>query len=348
MKIKIFNQEILNRSAKNFCKKDSWVFKKELNKKICPSYIYKFNNIKIFSDGSIGTFNLTIIKDYLKINSISKFKLLKFLCLLIFYFVNYLKFELFSYKNIEIIENAYIIYDRHSKNYFHWVCDVLPKLSLNKNLLNKKFPVILPSFSTTFQAESLNLLGIKKIELHNKKTFLVKKAIYIAELYPSGNPRPKIFKTFKKNVLSKVIFNPNKKRKIYISRKLSNRRTLFNEGLFEKKLKLIGFEIHNFENYKFSKQVKISAESKIIIGLSGSGLINFIWMPQGSKVIDIRTKDRSVNAFFAMSDLLKIKYFYYWSKFENFFGNVTHSNYKIVFSHFFEKFIKQQVKLNKH
>ena len=172
---------------------------------------------------------------------------------------------------------------------------------------------------------------------------MIKKAIYISELYPSGNPRPAIFKSLKKRIKKKVLFDRNKKRKIYISRRFSLRRNLINEDIFEQKLKLIGFEIHNFQNYKFSKQVKISSEARIMLGISGAGLVNLIWMRAGSKIIDIRPKDPSLNAFFVMAELFKIKYYYYWVKFQHLLGSSTHSNYKLNFNDFFNKFIKEKI-----
>lgn len=335
MKKKILNSEILNRSLKNIKINDREIFKHEIYKKISPSYLYTLNNIKVFSNGYLGIFfNIKVICDFLKINSISRFKYLKLIILFIYYFFNLIKFFFIPEKQVKI-ECAYIIHDRHSQNYFHWVCDVLPKICLNKKKFNTKCPLILPKFKTKFQKESLNLLGVEYIEIQSNKTFFINKVFYISELYPSGNPRPKVFKNFKQKILEKIYPNLKKKRKIYISRKFAQRRKLINEHDLETKLKKMGFEIHNFENYTFSKQVRLSAESKIIIGLNGAGLINFMWMSPKSKVIDIRPKDKSLNAFFGISDIFDIRYCYYWSKFEKFsFKNVTHSNYIIDISHF--------------
>jgi capsular polysaccharide biosynthesis protein len=342
MKKKIFKSVILKRKNKSIAKKDFYIFRNELSKKINNAYYYILKDIYILPDGTILSSNCKIIIDYLKINSISRFKLLKTVILLIIYLKKFISIYLFPRKN-HIIEKAYIIHDRHSKNYFHWVCDVLPKICLGKNILDKKCSVVLPQYETKFQRESLKLLGIKRIiSLHNK-TILIKKAIYISELYPSGNPRTAIFKSLKKKIKKKVLFDRSKKRKIYISRRFALRRNLINEDIFEQKLKLIGFEIHNFQNYKFSKQVKIASEARIMLGISGAGLTNLIWMPAGSKIIDIRPKDQSLNTFFVMADLFKIKYYYYWVKSQYLLGSSTHSNYKLNFNVFFNKFIKEKI-----
>ncbi len=56
-------------------------------------------------------------------------------------------------------------------------------------------------------------------------------------------------------------------------------------------------------------------------GVSGAGLINLIWMRPGSKVIDIRPRDKTLNGLFVMADIFNINYEYYWCEDKNFISN---------------------------
>jgi hypothetical protein len=322
----------------NFQKKDRRLFVKEIKKRIPNSYIYFLNNIQITSNGYIRNISYTLIADFLKFTSLSRFKLLKKIYLIIIYIKN-----IFLYKKVEFenLKDAVFIHDRHSKNYFHWVCDILPKICIKKKYIKKTDLFILPSFKTDFQKESLKLIGVKNIyQLHEKNYLKIKNLKYISELYPSGNPSPDIFIKMRNKILSNFRIK-SKNRKIYISRKKSQRRRMINEIYFEKQLTLFGFEVHSMEEYNFKKQVQICAESKIILGLNGAGLLNSIWMQPGSKIIDIRVKnDDTVNPIFSISQLLNIHYYYYLCDTQFFCGNTTHSDYKVDFKDFFLKFNK--------
>lgn len=336
----IIKSQLLKRKypTLNFQKKDRKLFIKEIKKSIPNSYIYFLNNIQIIPNGYIRNISYTLIKDFLKFSSLSRFKLLKKTYLILIYIKN-----IFLYKKVEFkdLEDAVFIHDRHSTNYFHWICDVLPKICINKKYIKKSDLFILPYFKTNFQKESLKLIGVNNIyQLHKKNYLKIKKLKYISELYPSGNPSPDIFIKMRSKILSNIRIK-SKNRKIYISRKKSQRRRMINEIYFEKQLSSYGFEIHCMEEYNFTKQVQICAESRTIIGLNGAGLLNFIWMQPGSKVIDIRLKnDDTVNPIFSISQFLNIHYYYYLCDTRFFFGNTTHSDYKVDFKDFFFKFAK--------
>jgi hypothetical protein len=319
----------------NFSKKDKKLFAKEIKKKIPNSYIYFLNNIEILPSGYIKNISYNLIKDFLKFTSLSRFKLLKKIYLIVMYFK---KIFFTKYKQ-EILKDAIFIHDRHSRNYFHWITDVLPKTCVNQKYIKKSIFYLIPNFKTSFQKDSLKLMGIKKIyELKKNQSVKIENLIYVSELYPSGNPSLDIFIKMRNSIMSNFSFT-SKKRKIYISRKKSSRRRMADEIEFEKRLSLCGFEIHCMEDYSLKKQIRICAEAKILVGLNGSGLTNLIWMKPGSKIIDIRPKnDDTLNPFFSISQLLNINYYYYLCSTKSILKNSTHSDYEIDFNDFFLKF----------
>ena len=335
----ITKSHILKRKypTKIFSKKDKKLFIKEIKKKIPNSYIYFLKNTEILPDGYIKNISYNLIQDFLKFTSLSRFKLIKKIFLMIIYFK---KIFFTKYKQ-EILKDAIFIHDRHSRNYFHWITDVLPKTCVNKKYIKESTFFLIPNFKTSFQKDSLKLMGIKKIyKLKKNQSVKVENLKYISELYPSGNPSFDNFIKMRNSIMSNFLFK-SKNRKIYISRKKSSRRRMVGEINFEKKLSSCGFEIHCMEDYSLKKQIRICAEAKILVGLSGSGLINLIWMSPGSKIIDIRPKnDDTLNPFFSISQILNINYYYYLCNTKSILKNSTHSDYEIDFNDFFLKFKK--------
>ena len=116
--------------------------------------------------------------------------------------------------------------------------DTLPKiLIIKKENFLKNYKILLPlSLKKKIVIESLKLLRVNFSFMKKQTIYNIKNAIYIGELHQSGNPRPELIKELSKSL------NPLKKnatRKLYISRKNSNRRKLINEKHLLKYLKTL-------------------------------------------------------------------------------------------------------------
>jgi capsular polysaccharide biosynthesis protein len=97
---------------------------------------------------------------------------------------------------------------------------------------------------------------------------------------------PKAINYIRDIVLKSLNISYNKKnRKIYISRKNSDYRQLLNSTEIENILVKYGFEILCPEYLSFAAQVEIFSQAKIIIGQSGAGMANFIFVPKGCKIL---------------------------------------------------------------
>ena len=102
-------------------------------------------------------------------------------------------------------------------------------------------------------------------------------------------------------------------KKIYISRKFQKKRAFINEYEFCKYLRKKKFEIHYFENYSIKKQIDLISKTKLLIGFSGAGLVNCIWLPKNSSIIDLRPKtDKYVNPFSQYQILLNLNIIFFY------------------------------------
>jgi len=316
--------------------KDKELFRNELYRKYKSVYLYKIQNILISKNGEPAFSNKKLIFDYLRTNSLSGFKTIKQIILILLFYLKKIKIYFASYL---VVDNGIIITDRHSSNYYHWVTDVLPKVYLiNKRYDLNKFTILIPKFKSSFQKDSIRMIT-KNFKVIKKNIFL-KKCYYISQLNISGCPRPDLIQKVKKKLL---LNNKGKQatQKIYISRKYSKHRRLNNENKIIKFLKSENFKIVYPEKLSFIKQIKIFSKANFLISTHGAGLTNLIWMKPYSKILEIRSFNKYQNSNFALSNLFKINYHYFLTKQKNYNSN---GNYSLNYFKF-KKFYKE-VKMN--
>lgn len=188
----------------------------------------------------------------------------------------------------------------HSNNYFHWIIECLPRLSLIKQI-DQNVPLLIDSDVYPQSLEALNLLNIDNrplIKLEKNKSYIVKKLYYPSQLsvlkdnYDLPNYQKDALYSatavnfVRNSVLKSLNISPKMpNRKLYISRRLSGYRKLLNSTEIENFLVTQGFEIVHPENLSFYAQVQIFSEAKIIIGQSGAGMANFIFAPTECKIL---------------------------------------------------------------
>ena len=306
--------------------KDRELFRNELYRKYKSVYLYKIQNILISKHGEPNLTNKKLVFDYLRTNSLSGFKTIKKIILILLFYLKKIKIHFSTYL---VVDNGIIITDRHSSNYYHWVTDVLPKVYLIKKRHDlNKFTILIPKFKSSFQRDSIRMIT-KNVKVIKKNIFL-KKCYYIPQLNISGCPRPDLIQKLKKKLL---LFNKDNQaaQKIYISRKYSNHRRLNNENKIIKFLKSENFKIVYAEKLSFMKQIKTFSKANFLISTHGAGLTNLIWMKPYSKVLEIRSFNKYQNSNFALSNLFKINYHYFLTKQKN---NNSNGNYLLNYLKF--------------
>lgn len=204
----------------------------------------------------------------------------------------------------------------HSFNYFHWLVECLPRLSIvNQFPEYDSLPLLLDSTLQPQQIEALSLLNTQKrelIQLERGVAYQIENLIYPSSLsvihdnYHSPVSyrddiliSPVAINYLRENFI-KLKSNKSKKpfRKIYISRKKSaSSRALLNteelESLFIDK----GFEIVYPEFLSFANQVKIFSEAEIVVGATGAAMTNLIFMSPGTKAIVLYYLHPQVNYY---------------------------------------------------
>tara|TARA_B100000902_G_C26747317_1_gene639131 strand:- start:9 stop:617 length:609 start_codon:yes stop_codon:yes gene_type:complete len=171
----------------------------------------------------------------------------------------------------------------------------------------------------------------KKILILNKDyNYKISNLIFIPELSPSGNPRPKNLLEVKNKFNFLKMKSKKKYQKIYISRNFAKRRFVTNEKELIEFLKKKKFKICYFEKITTEKQIQLIYNSNIVISLHGAALANMIWMKKNSNVIELKPKNEIyTNCYFAYANILSLNYYYLLCKKKNFLKSTKNSNYYV-------------------
>lgn len=206
------------------------------------------------------------------------------------------------------------VIDEWSANYFHWMTDCLPRIweGLERD---PKCPVILPeSFrSLGYVQQTLELLSIKVEFFKSRENLLVETLILTARTAPF----PHFNVPLAQKTRAVLGITPTQKpwKKVYVSRKSAEKRKAHNELEVELLLRKKEFEIVYAEKLTVSQQIRLMAETELLVCLHGAALTNMLFMQEGMKILELRNFNDSVTqCYFNLASALGLRYFYTLNK----------------------------------
>ncbi len=208
------------------------------------------------------------------------------------------------------------ITDRFAANYYHWLCDALPRLEAVLPFV-KPTKLLLPrrTWDAAFVRESLQAYGeIDLVEPPPAGQGGRASALLIPDhVADNGQHRRELAVRVRDRLTGH--FAPKAGcektgRRIYVSRRKARIRRIANETELAPMLERLGFETVDLENMSFAAQVAMMREAKIIAGPHGAGLANMLFMASGGAVVEIRQLAGPPNAFFTLAGATGQNYFY--------------------------------------
>jgi len=206
-----------------------------------------------------------------------------------------------------------------SKNYYHWMCETLPrfyslkiKYPKNKAILPKEY------LNVPFINNTIRLLDIEYVLINTGlfNRFANLKTVLASPPVPEIDVEAQIM--LREEILKRILKNEQNIRheKIYISRQKAKRRKIINEEDVIAVLKKHNYKVIIAEELSFTEQVVLFSNAKAMIGLHGAGLTNIMFMPFDSKVMEIRNNDWSSQplCFWKLANLFNIRWEYYQGK----------------------------------
>lgn len=226
-----------------------------------------------------------------------------------------------SLTKVNLDTGCYLLIYTKWFGYFFWLTDSLPKL-IKTSSDHKKLKLIIPESWKSFNyvMESLAAFPDLEFEWIPSGVHMQVKSLILPETRKFSNAiDPEEIALCKAVLVSKAQqFCPRSfnNKKIYISRKLANRRKVVNEEALVSFLNNQGFSILNIEEFNFFEQVKIMSQALIVVGLHGAGLTNCLFMNEKTTLIELSpevTNDKDLRISF-------------WR-----LANANNLNYKVVF-----------------
>ena len=220
---------------------------------------------------------------------------------------------------LEKKEHPYlVIHDAWTKNYYHWITQALPRLLLALKV-NSNFTLLLPEDHVApFHLESLDLLGVKDI-LHlnaDQRYYRV-----FGLLYPAHDIEVGSYHDTLMIELAKRVRRPRKEGAgiyLFVHRISASGRRITNEDHVLNTFVSFGFQIVSFENLRLDQQINLADNATVLAGVHGAGLTNMLFMPSGSKVLELTTRLQGDQYYyFTLSNALKHHYFYLFCESDN-------------------------------
>ncbi len=202
------------------------------------------------------------------------------------------------------------VIDEWSANYFHWMTDCLPRIWEGRER-DPECPVILPeSFrSLGYVTQALDLLHIKAEFFKSRENLRVETLILTARTAPF--PHFNVPLAQKTRAILGIKQAPRPWRKVYVSRKLADKRKAHNELEVELFLRKKGFEIVYAEQLTVRQQLRLMSETELLVCLHGAALTNMLFMQEGMKILELRNVNDSVTqCYFNLASALGLRYFY--------------------------------------
>jgi hypothetical protein len=196
--------------------------------------------------------------------------------------------------------------------YYHWMFDILPRISLLKKCgkFNDIEHFIINYTGRLFQKQTLKRAGVnlsKIIVSSDHWNFNVKVSELIIPSLPSNNDSPSYEAClYLRDLYKKELTEPGGTKKIYIKR--SSGRHIVNEEEFLEILKPLGFEVLCCEQLTVAEQAAVFSKAEIVVGAHGAGFTNLVFCNAGTRIIDIFSPTWINPCYWILSNHINLKY----------------------------------------
>jgi capsular polysaccharide biosynthesis protein len=291
----------------NFQPNDSRLFSHELESVIPPTRLLTLHDVGVSAEGILfqggqmlpESFAFPANRENWKRRSVLKF-----------YLMNYL---LRSRRRFE--RDGVWVLDDWSGGYFHWLADVLPRLSTVRERL-KDLVLLLPQKfkDVEFVQASLKAFAVGGIEYIRSNEVLSCRTLLVpTQTAPSGHYNEELIRQVRDLLVGVFAGEPRASSddRVYISRSQSPKRRIVNEDDVVDTLRRHGFRIVRTEDYSFGEQVRMATQARYLVSNHGAGLTNMLFMNAGTNVLELRCVDDGINnCYFTLAAALNLRYFY--------------------------------------
>jgi capsular polysaccharide biosynthesis protein len=173
-----------------------------------------------------------------------------------------------------------------SRNYGHFLVDVLPRLLLDIEACPSDAPILLHKSAKEFGQAMFTVAGLdpERIVWIGRDPVSVERLFWpIPNTLNPLNHSPYIFPCLRGLVSAERV--DERTRRLFIARQDASTRRLVNDEEVFSRLEPLGFEAVSPGGMPFDAQVRTFAEASVVVAVCGAALTNMVFMPPGGIVI---------------------------------------------------------------
>jgi hypothetical protein len=200
------------------------------------------------------------------------------------------------------------VYIGHNKNYYHWLLDDVPRLSLLSDNDNDQFgdsPILIDVNAAPWQISLLHRLGIEHSRLRSvdfTEPLGISNLIVPSRLSKDMVAHPDAVRFMRSQLAPHAdSLTPRAGKRVYLSRKAHNGRAMLNEAAVIKKFKKAGFSIIDTSRMTLDEQIELFSDVEVIAGPGGAALTNSLFAPRDTKVISLSSTNVTCHTFTSIS-----------------------------------------------
>ncbi|MDR6383861.1 glycosyltransferase family 61 protein [Paraburkholderia caribensis] len=201
------------------------------------------------------------------------------------------------------------VYIGHNKNYYHWLLDEVPRLSLLQ--LSGQYqdaPILIDVSAAQWQIELLHRLGIEHSRLRAvdfSEPLGVNNLIVPSRLSKEMVAHPDAVGFMRAQLVPNAdSLTPRPGKRIFLSRGEKTARSMLNENEVINKFKRAGFLIVDTGRMTLDQQIDLFSDVEIIAGPGGAALTNALFAPRNAKVISLSSTNVTCHTFTSISAAL--------------------------------------------
>jgi capsular polysaccharide biosynthesis protein len=209
-----------------------------------------------------------------------------------------------------------------SDNYFHWMLDLLPKLTVIEEAgidLSGFDHYIVCSLDKEFQRETLRRWGIpleKVLESSNAGNRIEADVLVIPSWADQSSYYAESDMTRMKEVLlpAPSVQDGRFPKRFFISRRKDRARKIANERDFSKVLNEHGLASVELESLTFGEQARLFDQAEVVVGMHGAGLTNLLFCRPGTKVLELVNPNWPLWMYWNLAASRRLDYHYLLGK----------------------------------
>ena len=185
-----------------------------------------------------------------------------------------------------------VIHSCWTAGYYHWLTESLPRAYLLKKVSPEAIPLI-PSSKYLAYAQSLRAIGHESFEMFPlEKNIKLHNPIITECPHKFATTAPALLREVREAVIGYFDLTVDQsvdrsKNIIYVSRLKARGRRVVNEDEVIERLAMFHAQVVYFEDLTFGEQVELMQSAGVLISIHGAALTNMMFMPTGSKVLEL-------------------------------------------------------------